>query len=222
MNQPLARFDEYERLVVQMYEGTTPTETFLLTGGPIDDLGDGISTFIAYGHAAAAWARLENHLTLLLVQLNKDRHSTDLFDPHHPWQASHKLKRLKGYFNQHPALKAYTLSFRDLATDIKAASSERNNYMHSTLESYDSSTETVVFKNFQAKGERGSDTFMVRTMEVPRENLVHFAVAVVKLNRRLADITSKIFTADTLKQLSMPAPPTHQATPPSNGGNKQS
>src|SRR5262249_16521141 len=133
MTTAKASYDDFEQLVIQLHRDGEPGERFTVSGGPIDECDRAIEVFTALGHGATAWARLERHPTFLLVKINKAEHSPDatsLFQPNHPSQAGNKLKMLKRYFNQHPALAKQADTFRDLRRDIKNALKDRNGYMH--------------------------------------------------------------------------------------------
>jgi hypothetical protein len=96
--------------------------------------------FLALGLAAAAWARLEKHINSILIQVNKRQHSneiTALYDPNYPTKFSDKIRLLKKYFNQHPALKDFREKITNFASDAKKLSIDRNIYLHSVIQSYD-------------------------------------------------------------------------------------
>lgn len=60
------------------------------------------SVYAAVGKAAMAWARLEQHLDAVLLQVNKKRFSESLYREH-PGTFIGKVRLLKDWFNKHPA-----------------------------------------------------------------------------------------------------------------------
>lgn len=60
-------------------------DEFIFMGGPIDEKCDAV--MLALGYIGASWARLEKHINVLIIQINKAQHSTEelnLYDPDHP------------------------------------------------------------------------------------------------------------------------------------------
>jgi hypothetical protein len=180
---------------------------FKLTGGPLDDTASALDLFQALGHASSAWARLEQHVDIALMQINQADFSfgeKDLYDPIHPRTFSAKLDLLKDYFNKHPALAEDRGAIRELSGMIKEMSKERNQYLHSIVEAYDSSTQKVTFHSIQPQGkpaEGEHQVFLVKKSEALLKQITTFGDVTLKANRYFLEISRKLFTTEALKQL---------------------
>ena len=190
-------------LRVRSYIDDTPDDhEFLLAGGPLDALDEAITLpLLALGHAAMTWARLEKHIDILLMHINKIRHSAkplNLYNPDHPRPFVDKLRLLKRYFNQHPALFPHAEIIRKLASDLKKAAKERNAYLHTIFEAYDPEQRILMLRTVEFKG---NDNFRFAGQEVPIECIMDFTRRSVELNRTLAKVSSDVFTPAMLERL---------------------
>jgi hypothetical protein len=125
---------------------------FEFEGGPIDAPANAPEVFQAIGHWAASRSRLEQHINVLLIHINKPQYSTKLYKSRHPVTFTGKLELLKQWFNQHPVLKPHADSIRELTSRLKSISADRNTYLHSILESYDPATRIVGFHSVESIG----------------------------------------------------------------------
>jgi len=100
----------------------------------------------AIGLAACTWSRLEQHVEVVLIHLNQRKHSEKLYDQDHPIGFKRKIKLLKRWFNQHPALAEHRDILRTITTDMLSLSVTRNTFLHSILDSYDRATSTATFR----------------------------------------------------------------------------
>jgi len=124
-----------------------------LSGTPLDDpesMEASAELWRVIGLSACTWARLEQHIDMVLIHLNQPKHSEKLHDPDHPIGFKRKIKLLKRWFNQHPALAEHRASLRQITTKMLALSKTRNAFLHSILDSYDPSTKTAVFRAVRA------------------------------------------------------------------------
>jgi hypothetical protein len=171
---------------------------FEFEGGPIDDPANAPEVFQAIGHFAASWSRLETHIDVLLVQINKRQFSAALHNTDHPISFTGKIKLLKKWFNQHPVLKPYADNVRELTSRLKSLSNERNTYLHSIIESYNPVTQTVVFRYLISIK---NDNFKLGTATVPLDR-IHGETRMISLsNKFLWTISREIFTDNAIARL---------------------
>lgn len=123
--------------------------SFELYHGAIDDPATPEAVFAAIGKAAMAWSRLEVHLDIILFQVNKIAHSSELYREH-PISFERKIKLLKSWFNKHPALSSHKSHMRTLTVPLREINKEgRNPLLHSVFGAYDPKTETLTFQNMR-------------------------------------------------------------------------
>jgi hypothetical protein len=132
-------------------------------GGPLDDeeqLKASAELLNAIGLATCVWARVEQLIDAALIYLNQPKHSEKIHDPDHPIGFKRKIKLLKRWFNQHPALADHRDVIREITTELLELSGTRNAVLHSILDSYDPNTKTLVFRSIQPAGRHisGSQT----------------------------------------------------------------
>ena len=163
-------------------------EKFKFIGGPIEQPDQCGNLFHLIGHFAASWARMEQHIDAILIQVNKKDHSDeidDLYDPRHPGTFDQKIKLLKRYFQRHPMLSGHINSVNVLAKGLKDLSSDRNNMLHGIVEDYRAGADPI-FVLHAAKSIPKKRSFMFRRSEYPLErlqqvtdqvNLAHYACA---------------------------------------------
>jgi hypothetical protein len=178
---------------------------FQFIGGPIEDPERYKRLFVAIGHAAMSWARMEQHIDAILVQINKAQHSgetLDLYDPDHPKPFSDKIRMLKDYFNKHPALRPHTEAVRDFATGLMTLSTERNELLHGVLADYAIDTLTIRLDRIQYR--RKTDDFLFRTHAYPLGRLQAFTHLVNLAHYGLCEISKELFTTDALERLRTP------------------
>jgi hypothetical protein len=182
------------------------TQKFRLIGGPIEQPEKCGKLFHLIGHAAASWARMEQHIDAILVQINKKDHSdelTDMYDPRHPGNFDTKIKLLKRYFHRHPRLGTHANEVNILANGLKKLSSDRNSMMHGILEDYLSGDDPKMIIN-GAKVMPKTGDIVFRTIEYPLERLHQFIGLVNNAHYALCEISKDLFTLDALAQLQRP------------------
>lgn len=174
---------------------------FIFLGGPLDAENPPPDLFSAIGYAASSWARLEQHLDAVLIHINNPAHSEAIYNPAHPIGLGAKLKLLKRWFNQHPALASLSSDFRELSSRLKEISPHRNNMLHGILERWEPETRTAYFQTIKFMGD---DEFQVSTHEYTLEAIKAFSDITNAGNRYLSAISRSIFTPDALEQLKKP------------------
>jgi hypothetical protein len=177
-------------------------------GGPIELPGQCDQLFADYGFAAASWARMEQHIDAILVQINKEQHSDeflDLYDERHPGTFDTKIKMLRRYFNKHPALAQYTDTVIDCATGLKRLSKDRNELLHGVLEDYDPTKSLIMINGMQYRP--ATKDFLNRHQAFPAAKLEAFANLVNRAHYALCDVSKELFTQDAVARLRRPQRP---------------
>jgi len=196
-----------EDYLVFLMEGKQRHE-FRLNGGPINDPSKASAVFLALGHAAAAWSRLEQHVDSILLQVNKEQHSNEilsLYDPNHPRPFSDKIRLLKRYFNKHPALKEYKQKISNFASVAKKIAEERNGYIHSVIQDYDEKPQIVSLLSVQPKYDPDNPyLFRLVRYQPPLKSIQSFPNFVNRVNDNLETISRQLFTEETVARLRKP------------------
>lgn len=176
---------------------------YRLAGGPIDEFSEHLQLFAAIGHAATSWARFESHLDAILIHVNAYEHSAIIYNPEHPITFDRKIKLLKRWFNQHPALAEFTDPIRRITSRGKELSKVRNNFLHFILEDCD---EKTLKANFHGLKWIGNDEFLAQRVSITIDGLREFSSIVNAGNAWLEDISRHLFTTAALLRLRTPAP----------------
>ena len=171
--------------------------TFKFIGGPVDNQSDAEVLFLELGKAAAAWARLEQQVEAILLHVNKRGFSEDLFCEH-PFSFTKKLSILKPWFKKHEALLQFKEPLLEIVSKLWALADERNLYLHSVLESFDSQSNKAIFHRILPKG---NDEFMLVMNEVPLEKISSFVEVVNLTNRYLWSVSQHLFTPEAISRL---------------------
>lgn len=174
---------------------------FVLFGGPLESPDTPPELYAAIGLACAHWARLEQHIDAVLMHLNNPEHSEKLFDPEHPVAIAKKIKLLKRWFNQHPALSGLTEDVRILTSKLKDLVPHRHALIHGVLESWDSSSNSAIFRTLKFEGD---DEFKLKTHTYTIDGIGEVSYLISLANRYLCDISRAIFTRDALARLKTP------------------
>ena len=201
--------DDY---LVEITQDGSVRHTYRYIGGPIEQPDQYQELMQAIGHEAASWARMEQHLDAILVQINKIHHSNEVFDlynPDHPRPLSDKLRLLKRYFNRHPGLSRYKDTIRDFSGAVKKLAVERNELMHGVLEDYDHAKKIVTLNGMTYRKKTNDFHNVTQSFELAKlhdvarlTNLAHYM---------LCDVSKELFTADGVKRLQMPPPQTRRS-----------
>jgi hypothetical protein len=196
---------ESDYLVVLKESDTNDSHEFLLNGGPINHPETAIPAFLALGHAAAAWGRLEQHIDAILLQVNKEQHSNEilaLYDPNHPRPFTDKIRLLKTYFNKHPALAEFKERIRSFASAATSLSQERNEYIHGIVEGYDEKSQTIILHAIKPKFDRtNSYLFSITLSAIPLNTVKGFADIVNRANDELESISRVLFSTNAIARL---------------------
>ena len=187
---------------------TGSIEKFRFIGGPIELPNQCGNLFHLIGHFAASWARMEQHIDAILIQINKKDHSDeidDLFDPRHPGNFDQKLRLLRRYFRGHPVLTGHTKTINILADGLKKHSSDRNNILHGILEDYLPGTDPEMILHGVKPARKGNLNF--RRSHFPLERLQQLADLINTGHYALCDISKELFTEDAVARLQRPRQP---------------
>jgi hypothetical protein len=113
-----------------------------------------------------------------------------------------KIKLLKRWFNQHPALKHNAGEFRGLAGRILELSKTRNIFLHSILSSFNPVTKQAIWRSIRPASE---STYQVGMHSGTVETLIIFATEINRTHFELAaKVTKRIFTPDAIARLRRP------------------
>lgn len=177
-----------------------------LTNTPLDDrdkMAEAAELFRAIGLAVCSWSRLEVQIDMTLIHLNQPKHSIELHDPDHPVGFKSKIKLLKRWFNQHPALKGQTEALRKLAPQLLKLNRERNTFLHSILQTYDPTTQTAVWRGIKPAG---PETFNMGLHQGSVGQLIAFAAEAHRLHVEFSKICRQIYETGMLEQLRKSSP----------------
>ena len=154
--------------------------------------------FRAIGLATCSWSRLEVQIDMTLMHVNQPKHSVELHDPEHPVGFKSKIKLLKRWFNQHPALKGQAEALRKICPQILKLSGERNIFLHSVLQTYDPNTQTAVWRGIKANG---PETYDMGLHQGSVGQLIAFAAEAHRLHVEFAKVCRQIYETGNLERL---------------------
>jgi hypothetical protein len=167
----------------------------------IDDPDTPRSVFTAIGRAAVAWARLEQHLEAVILHINKKEHSKRLWGEH-PVSFDNKMKVVKRWFNQHPALLPHKDAMRELTRTLKILSKEaRNPLLHSIFAAYDAAKKELTLQSIKYMGD---DNFRLREEKIHISFVYGLHNAINDGNRFLGIISRELFSPDAVKRFERP------------------
>lgn len=171
---------------------------FQLQGGPIDSPAGCEEAFAHYGRAAAAWARLEAHMEVIIIHINKRDHSQELYDEH-PASFENKIKTLKRWFNKHPVLLPHADDIREITSRAKVIGKEYRHFMmHCFFRSYDNATRTITLHKIAVLPD---GNIRISLREQTLEQMAAFTDVCNTLNSYLGTVSRNLFQIDTLEQL---------------------
>ncbi len=145
---------------------------------------------------------MEQHIDLILMQINKAEHSdeiVDLYLPHHPGTFDKKIKLLKQYFNRHPALAQMKEPAIDAANGLSKIAVDRNALIHGIFEEYDPATKSITINvtKFRPK----TDDFVSIVVVWPLRRLKTHADIVGMAHNQLCDVSRQLFTPTAVELL---------------------
>lgn len=122
---------------------------FQLTGGPLDHALGHQAVMAGVGRCLLAWARMEQHLNMLILTVNREEYSPSLYETDRPEALKWKLKLLKRWFNRHPPLAHRRDEFRRLSAAVAKLATIRNTLAHGILEAVDTKSGVATFRAVQ-------------------------------------------------------------------------
>jgi hypothetical protein len=177
---------------------------FRFGGGPLAHPDVAREPMEAYGFCAASWARLETHIDAIALCLNRQQNSPDplkLHEPRHPSGVRDKIKLIRRWFKGHPALASSKQVADALCEKLLDLALERNQYLHSVIEDYDSSTGTLVLHGIFTKPDT---TTSIQRTEIPMGYFGAFARKISDCNQELSKLSSQLFQPDMPGKLQKP------------------
>lgn len=174
---------------------------FQLTGGPLDGEAGHRAVMAHIGRGLLCWARMEQHLNLLILAVNRKHYSPALYSDTHPAAFKRKIKLLKTWFNKHPPLQVRKEDFADFTGHLKEMAKIRNILAHGILESIDSRKGTAVFRSI---GSKENGKFEMTCTTIPLAVISRLAYLSNVANTYLTDITHKLCCEDGEKLLRLP------------------
>lgn len=182
---------------------------YRLQGGPIDDHAVSTEALAAVGRVAASWARMEQHIDLILIHINKAQHSDeilDLYSPRHPGTFDQKIKLFKRYFNRHPGLEKFKAPAIDAAIGLKRLAEDRNALIHGIVEDYNPHSQEITINVTKY---RPKDEVFVSISDVWPIRRLHAHADIVNMaHNQLCDVSRKLFSTDAVQQLQRSKLPT--------------
>jgi hypothetical protein len=183
------------KLYASVLSGRSDLE-FSILGGPLEAPDNHLPLFAALGFAGSAWARMEQQLDIVLIHLNKERRSPDLYQPEYPIAFERKVKLAKRWFNQYPPLKSYQDGMRTFTSNIKQTAPLRNYLLHSILQEWDADKEVAIMQTIKFEG---NDDFRVQRRAVSLKTIKSFGLLANNANKFLSQITERLFADASLR-----------------------
>ena len=174
---------------------------FCTSGGPIDEPSNYVDLFQAIGHANACWARMEHMIDALLLQLNKEAFSEEIYEPDHPRAFAKKIDLLKSWFNKHDKLKKNSSDMMAILPKLKEAARTRHSIVHGLIESYDTQTEELTLKGIRFIG---NDEFRGTKITMNIKVIRALGGTSNAAYRLLADVALDVFVPNALTQFRTP------------------
>lgn len=138
------------RHILILAEGDNEQE-FQLTGGPLERLVGDRAVMAHIGRAVLAWGRMEQHLNLLIMTINREHNSPRLYEKKHPQQFTEQIRVAGKWFDEHPALVGWKEDFKKFTTYLEEMAEPRNTLAHGVLEALDASSGRAIFKSVKRK-----------------------------------------------------------------------
>jgi hypothetical protein len=93
--------------------------------------------FFAIGMAAAQWGRLEQHLDMLLITINKEHHSLGAFRETPNTSFDMKIELFRKWFYQDDRTTKYHERARRLSISLRKAAKDRTLLFHSNIQKFE-------------------------------------------------------------------------------------
>ena len=180
--------------------GSDVTTPFIIDGGQLNDPPSFAGELLkAFGFASMHWTRLEHHLDILLITLNKEQVTGKKFKPYPNSSWSKKLNLLETWFSPHSKLSKYSEQVKTLVPRFKELGKDRNFLLHSNcvefIEGPPLSIVTIKF-NILENGD-----IQIQRAEWSTEQIMHFAGCVAGLNNDLKQISKEILNQEFLETI---------------------
>ena len=131
---------------------------FAASGGPADRPRDATRLLQAIGHAVVCFGRFEHLLDAILIHVNKDALSPEIYEEHPRTAFVRKVKLLKKWLNRHPPFQDIAARYGDAVPSFSEMWTLRHTVVHAYVESYD----------------RFARTAKARSVEVDKRGRFHY------------------------------------------------
>jgi hypothetical protein len=170
-----------------------------LVGGHIEDPPPyAFPIIFAIGLAALHWGRLEQHLTALLLSINKEEHGPETYRAVPNAEFKRKLEIFQQWFVKDERLSEHRDKATRLHTALKNANQDRQSLFHANIQEFtEGPPPTVRFMHLRTKGDR----VLMAPSEWTEEQILGFARGAAGLNRGLHTITRAVLTPEFLASL---------------------
>lgn len=129
----------------------------------------------------------------LLMHLNKEAFSEEIYESDYPRNFKKKADLLKDWFKQHPKLGDLSESMLAVLPKIKGLAQVRHALAHSSVESYDAETGEVLFNSIRF---RGNDNFQCTKETLSIEGVRAVGELANQANLFLVAIGHEVFVPD--------------------------
>jgi len=168
-------------------------------GGQLDDPPEYAMPIIrAIGLACLNWGRLEQHLQLTLVTVNKEEFDLTEFRETPATSFRLKIGLFKKWFVDDPRFAKYHAPAKRLVTSLKHGNRDRQLVFHSNLQRFEPGPPPkIALTVLRLKGENVIQELAVWT----EKDLLNFSANIHKLNTGLRMISNETLTPDFLRSL---------------------
>lgn len=174
---------------------------FTFDGGPLYKGENLTDLYAAIGRFSLAWSQTEQHIEAMLMQINNRAHSERLFNENHPYGFRKKIKALRRWFNQHPALSELSDHFKLISEKLNELAQHRNNILHGSLVSWDHGSKIAKFRTLKFEGD---EEFSIKAHTYPIDTIHTLCNLIALTNRYLSRVSHDIFQKKMLAQLRKP------------------
>ncbi|MDO8206478.1 MAG: hypothetical protein Q7T38_01510 [Gallionella sp.] len=173
---------------------TTP---IIIDGGQLNDPPSFAGELLkAFGFASMHWARLEQHLDVLLITLNKEQVTKEKFKPYPNYSWSRKLDFFEKLFSTNSKLSKYSEQVKKLVPRLRELGNDRNLLLHSNcVEFIEGPPLSMVAVKFNILK---NGNIQQQRAEWTAEQIMGFAGCVAGLNNDLNQISQEVLTPEFL------------------------
>lgn len=191
-----------EEYHVELADENGPIHRYTFIGGPIEAPQENQEIFFWIGLASTSWARMEQHIDAIIMQVNKPSNNHDLFDPDHPKPFGDKIKRLKRLFAHHPDLLEYSPTVDDFSRGLLELAEERNALLHGVLEDFNKANDTFTLNGCRYR--KRENDFHHRHQVIPVQRLRELCRLTNIAHYGLCEISKELFTPEFGAKLQRP------------------